>query len=199
MRHDFSSSGAVGSAKVGAMTIVRHVASGTLLILLTACGSKAGGTAGPDGGGHLPDARAPDAASSDVSSPGDTGAPSDAGADATMTDGGSPTDAAEEGCVVFDGAPYVALTWNEGCTQGATSFVVAWGTMEGGPYPFTADAGDPCDAAQCQGDANDQLFCAYDLRGLDAGGWCIVTEACDSVGCSAPSGQVCVTIPVICP
>jgi hypothetical protein len=177
---------------------VMAYATSSLLLVLAACGSKSGGTS--DGGAA--DARADHATGPDGRSPADSGKHPDSG----EGEGGPTTDAGEAGTsdsgdsgCEFDGAPYIALNWNEGCSSTVTNFLVEWGTMDGGPYPNVVDAGDPCDAAACTDGGSGEQACQYDLRGLDAGGYCVVTVACDDTACSTPSGQACVTLPGACP
>jgi len=142
--------------------------------------------AAPDGG---TEAAPPDAAvdSSSV----------DAAADSGEADAAADADAGDACSSAPDGGHYVALTWNEVCADTVTNFTVEWGEAEGGPYPGSTDAGYSCDASGC--DAGGQLFCNYNLYGLDAGGWCIAVEACDNGACSVLSGEVCVQIPAACP
>jgi hypothetical protein len=181
------------SRRAAIRTVARYAVSAAAFLVAAACGSKHGGTLDGGGGGDASATEAGDATFADGGHA-DTGMAMDGG------DGGNAADAAEDACMTPDGGPYVALTWNEGCGQTVTTFLVEWGQMDGGPYPNVADAGDPCDGAACvEGGASAQLFCHYNLRGLDAGNWCIVTEACDNGACSTPSGQACVTIPEPCP
>ena len=174
-------------------------ASCSLLMMLAACGSKT--EAAGDAGVDAADAREDSTHAQDAHTDVDGGARADAeGGTATDAPGEATSDAPEDtGCKMFDGGPYVALKWNEGCSSTVTNFVIEWGTTDGGPYPDDADAGDPCDAAACTGGDSGERSCEYDLRGLDAGNWCIVTVACDDTTCSSPSGQACVTIPGACP
>jgi hypothetical protein len=180
--------------------LVAACASSSMLTALGACGSKSGSTPGADAG----DAHATDSSSTvdshanhDSGGGGGDGGTGTDGGDAGTPDTGS-SDGGDSGCDTPDGGHYVALNWNEACSNTVTNFLVEWGTADGGPYPNVVDAGDPCDAAACMGDSG-ELFCQYDLRGLDAGGWCVVTVACDEGMCSGPSGQACVTIPGPCP
>jgi hypothetical protein len=174
---------------------------------------------GAQDGGTTADADATvanDAANTDAAVDADAGmdtAAADTGVDAaapdaTIDSGGmdAAADSAEadsaleagDGCAPApDGGHYVGLAWNEVCADMVTNFTVEWGQAEGGPYPDSTDAGYSCDASAC--DAGGQLFCNYNLYGLDAGGWCIAVEACDNGTCSALSGEVCVQIPAPCP
>ncbi|HEY6460208.1 MAG TPA: hypothetical protein VIY73_08650 [Polyangiaceae bacterium] len=191
--------------------------SGALLVLV-ACTSNPG--AAPDAGPADTDARAAADAGARAdsgfdasldghasSSGGNDGAPgggdatSSGGGDATSSGGGDGgvSDAGEEGCSSTDGGPYVALAWNEGCSSTVTGYVIEWGDVDGGPYPYSADAGDSCDASACEAGADAEAFCQYDLRGLEAGTWCIAAEACDDTTCSVPSSAVCVDVPPACP
>jgi hypothetical protein len=166
----------------------------TAIAVLAACGAGTNGT--PDAGAGGRDAQA-----GDVRTPRDGAGRHDSSGDARPSgdSGDGATGDADAGCKTFDGGPFVALSWNEGCSSAVTNFLVEWGTRDGGPYPNVADAGDPCDAAGCvAGDAG-QLSCHYDLRGLEAGSYCVVTVACDQGMCSTPSGQACVTVPEPCP
>jgi hypothetical protein len=193
------------------MTTLRIVLAVALASMLAACSSQQSTAAAPaDGGGGSDGLVADSTSSADSGGGSDAVVAIDSGdawtpADAAATDSGgggdaSITDAEEEGCIRTDGAPYVALSWNEGCSQTVTSFTVEWGPNDSGTYPYSVDAGDPCDAAGCaEGGPNAQLFCQYDLPGLEAGTWCFVTEACDNDACSSPSGQACADIPRECP
>jgi hypothetical protein len=143
------------------------------------------------------DAAPPDAA---IDSGGMDVAAPDAAIDSGAADSGETDSAldAGDGCTPApDGGHYVALTWNEVCADMVTNFTVEWGQAEGGPYPGSIDAGYSCDASGC--DAGGELFCNYNLHGLDAGGWCIAVEACDNGTCSVLSPEVCVDIPASCP
>jgi hypothetical protein len=174
----------------------------------TADGAQDGGT-GADADATVPNDANSDSAV-DATAP-DTGvdgtgpdAATDSGAMDAAADTGETDSAIDggDGCAPApDGGHYVALTWNEVCADMVTNFAVEWGQVEGGPYPDSTDAGYSCDASGCDagGDAGGQLFCSYNLHGLDAGGWCIAVEACDNGTCSALSGEVCVQIPASCP
>jgi hypothetical protein len=178
---------------------VAACASSSLLMILAACGSKSGATR--DGGADATDAQAGDAHATDARSPVDGGGRTDSGEGGIAKDAGEDrnSDAGDSGCETFDGGPYIALNWNEECSSTVTNFLIEWGRMDGGPYPNVADAGLPCDAAACTDGGSGERSCQYDLRGLDAGGWCVVTVACDETACSSPSGQACATIPTPCP
>jgi hypothetical protein len=182
------------------LTFVLAGATTTLFFLLGACGSTKSGGASPDGGGGDTGPGSGDAHAADGRSPSDGATTSDSSQDGPANDAGDGGmfDAGDSGCKDFDGGPYVALQWNEICSSTITNFLVEWGDTDGGPYPNVADAGDPCDAGVCAKDASAELVCRYDLRGLDAGSYCIVTVACDGTECSTPSGQACVTIPAPC-
>ena len=108
---------------------------------------------------------------------------------------GTSNDAA---CWLCPNGPSFGLTWNEGCSGNASGFIIQWGLDEAG-YPFSADAGDPCDAAACPADAAAQQSCSYDLRGLEAGTWCIQVEAYNDAGTSTPSNLFCGALPPHCP
>ncbi|HEY1691197.1 MAG TPA: hypothetical protein VGG39_03500 [Polyangiaceae bacterium] len=198
---------------------MRRAALATSAILLAGC--SAGHAAPADGGPGPVDAHAPDDATTsaesgsgahpdastsssggDAASSGGGEAGSSSGGDASSSgggDAGSGADASDASCSTTDGGPSVALTWNEGCSSTVTGFVIEWGDVDGGPYPYSADAGDSCDATACDDDAaGAQAFCQYDLRGLEAGTWCIAAEACDDGSCSVPSMATCVDVPPAC-
>jgi hypothetical protein len=186
-----------------AVSLLRSVLA-TGAMLLAACSSNHASPA--DGGANAADARAStDATTSADSGAGgspDSGGSSSGGDGASSSggDSGGAFDAADGSCSTTEGGPYLALTWNEGCSSTVTGYIIEWGDMEGGPYPYSADAGDSCDASACEdGAADAQAFCQYDLRGLEAGTWCIAAEACDNGVCSAPSSPSCVAVPPACP
>jgi hypothetical protein len=197
------------------MIASRHLARLALGLSVAACGSDQAGAASDggddgtfddgtltDGEGHPADGSVSDAPSAD-------GTDSDVAGDAGITD------AAEENCLktVGDAScwsctrdPHFALSWNEVCggQDPATGFILQWGPgPTAGTYTNTLDAGDPCDASLCGGDAapDAQQYCAFDLQGLEAGAWCIVAYAYDDAGTrSGPSvPPFCGALPAHCP
>ena len=186
------------------------------LMILAACGSSSTSGGEPDGSANEASTHAQDGSTADSrmsrpdghTSDGARGAHDASHADAR--EGGTANDAGDAGspngdsgsatdadCLrPRDGGHYVAFTWNETCDGSLTDYTIAWGPADGGQYPHSLDAGDTCDATACQ--ASGQRSCGYDLRGLEAGSYCIVAEACNGGACSLPSASACVVLPPTC-
>jgi hypothetical protein len=161
------------------MTIVRHALRIALYVFFAACNGDNGNT--NDGG--------PD------------GTVSDARMDGDGFDGNCWDDMGDARCYTCPNGPNFLISWNETCGgDPALGFILQWG-LEGGTYPFSVDAGDPCDASLCVGsDGSAEQYCSYTLGGLEAGLWCIQAEAYDDAGnVSAPSNLFCGALPGHCP
>jgi len=115
---------------------------------------------------------------------------------ADAREGGTANDAGDAGSPNGDSGSATDADCLETCDGSVTDYTIAWGPADGGQYPHSLDAGDTCDATACQ--ASGQRSCGYDLRGLEAGSYCIVAEACNGGACSLPSASACVVLPPTC-